>query len=249
MTRTLIAFGDSHTAGSEIDIQYSDFCHERAYPQHIANHYGFDCLNFGQCGGSNLWMLKTFYEVMPQLVERGIPLFVLCNFSDIGRMFFKWKDSYFHFTPGDFDLNELEMFSYPEEVLLQYKEYLMNHSHIELTQQTLLIIKKIQNFCKENNIPFVFHTSAYWFDGDWKNIDKKNFLGHHDSDKTFYYPTISSAYALKYSYWGVATHHPKCKHLQYEDRWKWHYPEAYHKYWSKILINFIDQQKILEGHI
>lgn len=250
MTRTLIAFGDSHTSGAEIDIQYSEFCHEKAYPSHIANHYGFDCLNFGQSGGSNLWILKRFYEVMPELVEKGIPLFVLCNFTDVGRMFFKWEDSWFHFTPGDLNqLNGNSKFSYPEEPLLRYKEYLINNSDIQLTQKTLLIIKKIQNFCKDNNIPFVFHTSVYWFDGNWKEIDKRNFLGHHDSDKTFYYPNVCNEYAIKYSYWGLATHHPMCKHLQYEDRWHMHYPEPYHKYWAKVLINFIDNQKLLEGYI
>jgi len=250
MTRTLIAFGDSHTSGAEIEIQWSESCHKKAYPSHIANHYGFDCLNFGQCGGSNLWMLKKFYEVMPGLVNKDIPLFVLCNFTEVGRMAYKWEDSWLHFTPSALNqLNGNSDFYYPEEPLLRYKKYIINNSDIQLMQKTILIIKKIQNFCKNNNIPFVFHTSVSWFYGNWEGIDKRNFLGHHDSVRTFYHPNISNEYAVKYSYWQLATHHPVYKHFQHKDRWCMHYPELYHKYWAKLLINFIDNQKLLEGYI
>jgi hypothetical protein len=253
MTRTLVAFGDSHTSGAEIEGQYSSSCYEKSYPAHIAKHYGFDYINYSQCGGSNMWILHEFYRVIPKLVDQGIPLFVLCNFTEVSRMFFHQinpdnSSEIIHLVSSNLAqlTNNNYQFCHPEELLIKYKKYLMNNSQRKLIEKTLLIIRKIQNFCKDNNIPFVFHTSIYWFPGDWTGIDKKNFFGHHDSDIIEYDKKMSKMYQYNYSYWGLASKYPICNKLKQYDRWKMHYPEEYHRFWAKILINFIDEQKILD---
>jgi hypothetical protein len=254
MKRILIAFGDSHTSGAEIKNKWDGNCYEKAYPAYIAKYYNFEYLNYGQCGGSNDWTLKNFYKIVPSLVSKGHSIFVICNFTEVSRTFIVDDvDGQIHhvtttmFQPEEYP--ELVQFEPPEQIIKKYEEYLKNNSDKNLHLKTFLIIKKIQNYCKENNIPFLFHTSINWFPGDWTGIDKKNFYGHHDSDKTRYSYSLSDIYGRKYSYWYVATHHPRWKHIGRNERWNLHYPEEFHRYWAANLIKFINDQKLLEGYI
>lgn len=249
MKRTLLAFGDSHTAGSELEKKYSDPSYELAYPSYIAKHYDFDYENFSVSGGSNPWIWKEFNRVVPERVLRGEQLFVLCNFSEIARMFFEYENKIYHLVMMDLDQiidGKISRFHSPELLLRKYVKYLKLNSNEKLTEKTFLIIKKIQNYCKQNNIPFVFHTSICWFPGNWEGIDKHNFFGHnHFPEITEYNFTTSQYLSEIYSYWSHGIVHPVWKYFKDTSRWSAHYPEPYHKYWSKLLIDFIDTQGLL----
>lgn len=252
MKKILLAFGDSHTAGSEIEEQWQPTCYEKAYPSHIAKHYGFDYLNFSQPGGSNQWILKKFSEVVPRLISKNIPLFIVCNFCESSRMFFIDKNNNtHHLVCGNLDKPnpDLVKFSHPRHIQKEYKHYLKNNPDKLLSIKSLLIIQKIQNFCMTNNIPFLFHVSSQWYWGDWSNINKKNFYGHHDSEITLYTLHDIGKYEKIYSYWGRCDYSGFNKLFEPLNRWKYHFPEVYHVYWANLLIDFIDNQKILEGYI
>ena len=99
MKRTLLAFGDSHTAGAEIDELYSASCYERAYPAHIAKHYGFDYENFAVSGGSNDWLIRQFMIRIQKSLIKNESVFVLCNFCDPSRTYLKLPYKLLHCFP------------------------------------------------------------------------------------------------------------------------------------------------------
>jgi hypothetical protein len=276
MTRTLLAFGDSHTAGSEIDEKYSLKCHSKAYPAYIAKYYKLDYKNYAQTGGSNDWALLQFNKVIKSAIKNKKEVFVLFNFLEPARTFFYNKESelevdqIMHCHPSMMEKNYIEQISKrfkekSEEEYLQYLDWLYNfytkdyekimplyRNYLKKYSIKLFDIKAIkqinyvQNICKQNNIPFIFHTSCLWYGGDWTSISKENFYGH---DKESYSGNNCIRKGHMYSFWGRATKHPRWKHLQEEYRWSEHYPEEYHRYYASLLINFINEQKILEGYI
>jgi hypothetical protein len=251
MKRILLAFGDSHTAGAEIDKQYSGECHDKAYPAHIARHYGFDYENYAACGGSNDWMTRQFMIRIQHALIKKQQVFVLCNFCEPSRTYIKLPGKMYHCTSAILTQNE----NTKKELLVDsdfvkpYKNYLRTHSDKLLNFKSLSQIFIIQTICDQYNIPYVFHSSTHWYEGNWDLINKKNYFGHHSTKKTVY--TQSESYKLfpQYVYWGVATNHPDWTHIKDDPRWSMHYPESFHEFWAKILIDFINQQKILEGHL
>ena len=99
---TLVTFGDSHSAGAEMECKGHPGSPERAYPAKIAKHYGWKSINLSTCGGSNAWLWKTFEDCMPILMNREEDLVVLCNFTEISRMYF-WDNGSAPLDPYNFE--------------------------------------------------------------------------------------------------------------------------------------------------
>lgn len=251
MKRILLAFGDSHTSGAEIDEQYSGFCYERAYPAHIARHYGFDYENFAIAGASNDWMIRQFMIRVQHSLMLNQQIFVLCNFCEPSRTYIKFPEKIQHCTPSLLLQNE----NTKKELLVDsvfikpYKNYLRTHTEEALNFKSLSQVFIIQSICQQYNIPYVFHTSTHWYSGNWNLINKKNYFGHHATKKLSYKKSDLYHMWQRYSYWGIAMHHPDWAHLQKTPRWSMHYPESFHEFWAKILIDFIDNQGILDKGI
>lgn len=269
MTRTLIAFGDSHTAGAEIETQHDYKCFEKAYPSYIAKHYGFQYENFSEAGGSNDLSFKKFNDKIKNVIINKEKVFVLFNFTESSRTYLttaitpeskqNWDKKYYgglnfypaHLSPNIFLDNPQN--PYEKELKLHlpiYRHYIASNTIKDLDEKSINQMFIVQTICQKYNIPFIFHNSIHWYSGDWALISKKNHFGHHNS--------VNFKYNLKvhcplmeslYSFWGLAKHHSDWKHLQRLDRWHGHYPEEYHKYYASLLINFIDNQKLLEGYI
>ena len=248
MKRILLAFGDSHTAGAEIDEQYSGECHDKAYPAYIANHYGFDYENLAVCGGSNDWLIRQFMIRIQHSIIKKEQVFVLCNFCESSRTYIKFPGKIQHCTTSLLSQNS----NTKEELVVDpifikpYKNYLRTHTDEILNFNSLSQILIIQSICEQYKIPYVFHTSAHWYDGNWNLINKKNYFGHHVTKKMSYTKFDLHHMSREFSYWGIATHHPDWAHLQKTPRWSMHYPEEYHRFWAQILIDFIDKQEILD---
>jgi hypothetical protein len=274
MTRTLLAFGDSHTAGSEIDEKYSIECPSRAYPSYIAKYYGLGYENYAQTGGSNDWALFRFNSVIKSVLRDKKEVFVLFNFLEPARTFFWNKDGktdkIMHCLPNMLKKNYIQEISKNfkekseeeyelyldwlynfyihdyDKIMPLYRNYLKKYSIQILDKKALTQMKYVQKVCVDNNIPFIFHTSCLWYCGDWSSISQKNFYGH---DKDSYFGNEATHRGHVYSFWGRATKHARWKHLQKEYRWSEHYPEEYHRYYASLLVNFINQQEILKGYI
>lgn len=268
MTRTLLAFGDSHTAGAEIEEQYNYKCFEKAYPSYIAKHYGFKYKNFSEAGGSNDWLFKRFNDEIEKVILNKEEVFILFSFTESARTYIKtpytpqpkqnWDERYYgnlNFYPGHLTKNspiDHPKTPYEKELKLHlpiYRHYIASNTNKMLEEKSINQMFIVQTICQKYNIPFLFHNSIHWYSCDWSLIDKKNHFGHHKNDTFNYSKTDSLLMESLYSFWGVAKNHPNWKHFQYLDRWHGHYPEEYHKYYASLLINFIDQQKILEGYI
>jgi len=247
MKRKLLAFGDSHTSGAEIDEKWSGSCYEKAYPAHIANYHNWDYENYAQCGGSNDWLIKKFIERIQKALIEKEKVFVLCNIAEPSRTYIQLSPRKIqHCTSSCLDSNVVKELSVHSAYIKRYAGYLKCHTEEELNFKSLSHIFTIQSICKVNKIPYLFHSSNCWIPGDWSLIDKNNFFGHHKTNKLNYNQRQSYFMQRNYSYWGVAQHHPDWKHLQKEERWSMHYPEPYHEFWAKILLKFIHEQSILD---
>lgn len=268
MTRTLLAFGDSHTAGAEIEEQYNYECYSKAYPSYVAKYYGFEYKNYSQAGCSNDWLLKIFTDEIKKVILNEEKVFVLFNFTDSTRTYIyppytpnskrNWNERYYdnlNYYLGH--LKENSFINHPRNVyekelklyLPIYRHYIASHTNKMLDEKSINQMFIVQTICQKYNIPFIFHNSIQWYSRDWSLIDKKNHFGHH-KNSTFNYSKIDSvSMESLYSFWGIATSHPNWKHFQYQNRWHGHYPEEYHKYYASLLIKFIDEQEILEGYI
>lgn len=248
MKRILLAFGDSHTAGAEIDEQYSGSCYDRAYPAYIARHYEFDYENFAASGGSNDWLIRQFMIRIQNALVKKQSVFVLCNFCDPSRTYIKLPGKFQHCTSTILLQNENtnKNFLVDEEFLIHYGNYLKTNSEDFLNFKSLSQIFIIQSICEHHKIPYVFHSSTHWYQGNWSLINKKNYFGHHNTEKSIYKNSNLYRMSKSYSYWGVATHHPEWKDVRNDQRWANHYPESYHEFWAKLLIDFIDVQGILD---
>jgi len=268
MTRTLLAFGDSHTAGAEIEKQHDYKCFEKAYPSYIAKHYGFQYKNFSEAGGSNDWSFKRFNDEIAKVILNKEEVFILFNFTESARTYIKtpytsqskqnWDEKYYgnlNFYSGHLSKNspiDPPKTSYERELKLHlpiYRHYIASNTNEMLEEKSLNQMFIVQTICEKYNIPFLFHNSIHWYSGNWSLINKKNHFGHHSNIKTKYHKDDFLLMESLYSFWGVACNHLDWKHYRQLERWKGHYPESYHKFWAQTLINFIDQQKILEGYI
>jgi hypothetical protein len=251
MRRILLAFGDSHTAGAEIDKQYSNECHDRAYPAHIAKHYGFDYENLSASGGSNDWLIRQFMIRIQHSLIKNQKVFVLCNFCESSRTYIRLPNKLRHCTVSQLSPDRItkDKFLLNPDVVEPYKNYLRTHSNQVLNYKALSQIFIIQTICDQHNIPYIFHSSNDWYKGNWNLINKKNYFGHHATKKLTYNKFQALQMFAQYSYWGVAIHHPDWNKVFKNPRWSQHYPESYHKFWAETLIKFIDEQKILEGYL
>lgn len=269
MTRTLLAFGDSHTSGAEIEKQYVYECFEKAYPAYIAKHYKMEYKNYSLGGGSNDLSFKRFNDVIKRVILNKESVFVLFNFTESSRTYI--NTPYVAESHRDFDKNYYGRLDYStrhlaknyfsnnsecsfEKTLLKYlpiyKHYILSHTNKDFDEKSLNQMFIVQTICEKYNIPFIFHNSITWYSGNWSLINKKNHFGHHSNVKTNYYHKDDLLLMESlYSFWGVACNHPDWRHYVKIKRWEGHYPESYHKFWAQTLIHFIDQQKILEGYI
>lgn len=245
--RTLLSFGDSHTAGAEIDAPWSSGCKEKAYPQKIADHYGMRSENHAMSGCSNAWILKSFIERIKYALSEKEDVTVHIGFTEASRNYVMGPRDIVHGTTA-----LLKPCSDPRAVvntklLKLYEFWLKSHTDLQLHEMTVDIIWQIQSICKLYNIPYFFTSNIGIFKTDISLIDGRNFYGLHDmSSKSI--PNEKERWFLfrEFSFWGVAINDPSWKHYQHDDRWSRHYPEEYHEFWADKLIKFIDEQQILD---
>ena len=66
---TVISFGCSHTAGSEIDgLGDSDYNRQHSYGALLAKKFGYDHMNFALCGGSNQRIFLLTTQVLKEII-------------------------------------------------------------------------------------------------------------------------------------------------------------------------------------
>ena len=193
---TLIAFGDSHTAGAEIEQRWGQGSIKKAYPAKIANHYGMDYENYGQVGGSNYWLMKKFMSRVQMGLRRNEKMFMVFGFCEPARNFVSSGRGTLHGTPyllARYQEGVVEERERVNEKLLRLYEYwLRAHTDEEVHSMSLDIIWQIQCICKQYDIPYLFTSATDFYYGDWSNIDPKYYYGHHATNKTIYEPSSPS---------------------------------------------------------
>ncbi len=236
---TLIAFGDSHVAGSEIEFKNQNTCFHKSFAAKIAEHYSFEYENYSQPGGSNDYIIKKLIPRVKTAIKNSENIFLVIGICDSSRTYYYYNNNHYHVTPN------MNMITYPKIVSRAYSDYISLHSNADMEEKALNQILFIQSFLKIYKIPYIMFSTRHFSFGDWTLIDQCRYYGHHVSKKDYYTEDFSSALQKSYSYWGTCLHHPRWAHLIKQDRWRNHYPEDFHTFWAETMISFINTNNLL----
>ena len=125
---TLISFGCSHTAGSEIDgLGDSDYNRQHSYGAYLAKKFDYDHMNFAICGGSNQRIFVLTTQVLKEILVGG------CNLVPYLREHHKY-----FFLIGWTSLNRTDLRYNNDQRLLSKKEIKlqkMNRAAEEIYEQ------------------------------------------------------------------------------------------------------------------
>jgi hypothetical protein len=232
---TLLAFGDSHTAGAEIDYKHQGECYDKAFPAKLANLLDFKYENYAKSGGSNGYLISCLMSRVQCAIANSEKVFVVIGFCEPSRILYKSADGNMrHLTSSSFN--------HTNDGADYYSKYLQTYTNDDLNVKSLNDIILIQTFLKSYNIPFIFFMSTTWYYGDWSLIDQKTFFGHK---KMSYTERESWETYNQFGYWGNCMHHPSWSHYKNDPRWSGHYPEEFHKFWANLMLDFIKTNNIL----
>ena len=168
---TLIAFGDSHIAGAEIDFKGQGESYSKAFPAKIADHYKFNYENYGKSGGSNDYIIKLLIPRVKKSIENQEKIFLIIGMCEPTRTFLKENDNYYHYTTASDTTN------YPTHLTNLYQKNLKYNSDKDLNEKSLTQTLFLQSFLKQFNIPYLMFASTFFYYGDWRLIDKNSFYG------------------------------------------------------------------------
>ena len=233
---TLLAFGDSHTAGAEIDFKDQGECYDKAFSAKLSKHLDFKYENYAKAGGSNSYLISCLMSRVQRAIINSEKIFVVVGFCDPSRIFYKDKHGVLHHITSSNILTTKKVH------LNFYEQYLQTYSNEELNNKAISEILLIQSFLKSYNIPFIFFISTQWYPGDWSLIDQKTFFGHQ---RQIYTERQSWDHYNSYGFWGTCMHHPDWSHYKNDPRWSAHYPEHFHEFWANLMLNFIKSNSIL----
>lgn len=68
--RLLLSNGCSNTAGTDIDPNHLQFCHEKAWPKFVADHFEMHSLNIAEIGSGNEQIQRSTILAVSNLIER-----------------------------------------------------------------------------------------------------------------------------------------------------------------------------------
>ena len=223
----LLVNGCSHTAGAEILEQWHPKCPEQAWGQHLSDH--FKCseyVNLAQAGASNQWIHDTTVKFLEECSDPS-EWFVVIGWTNACRVpvYCYEKNEMVHLCPDHRNLS-----SYGKGIQDAYKHLygtmpplpmMIAHEHYRIVSTQMLL--------KQLGIQYLF------FDAVSSN---------HDSmpttliDQTRYYRYDQ----LMNSYWN----HFQQKVWDLSNRWQNHAPASYHKEWAGHLIEFIEENKLID---
>jgi hypothetical protein len=223
----LLVAGCSHSAGSEIIEPWHHSCYEQAYGQYLANYFEFsEYKNISGPGFSNQWIyhqLTKFLEEQSNVEE----WFVVVGWTNACRLpvYCYETNSEIHLCPNQINLKH---FSKPIQKAYDhlYNTMLPLQTSIELEHSRIL---GMQMMLKQLNVPYLF------FDAVATNHDQcsTKFL-----DLSRYYRFGQ----LMDSYWNCYL----TKFWDKNPRWANHAPASYHKEWARNLIQFIEENNLLD---
>ena len=109
---TVISFGCSHTAGSEIDgLGDSDYNRQHSYGAFLAKKFDYDHMNFAICGGSNQRIFVLTTQVLKEILVGGCNLvpylrehhkyFFLIGWTSLNRFDLRYSNDEIYEQGGD----------------------------------------------------------------------------------------------------------------------------------------------------
>lgn len=224
---TLWAFGDSHTAGAEIDQEQSGRCESKAYPKKLADLQGWQCVNLARSGGSNGWILRELDRVKDQLDSEQSR--VLINWCDPSRCYHCDEQGQIsHLTASRVKKGTRQQRQW-------YYAWLKSVVNKDLDELALDQIRSAISILSSRNIDYCMHVSTHWYKGTWQGIDQSRFFGHN---KDYYTVDDAEQQWRTASYWGQAQSLPEWQTVAKTPRWHGHFPEEYHEYWANKLADF-----------
>jgi len=109
---TVISFGCSHTAGSEIDgMGDSDYNRQHSYGAHLAKKFGYDHMSFALCGGSNHRIFVLTTQVLKEIIvgtcnlvphlRKNHKYFFLIGWTSLNRFDLRYSNDEIYEQCGD----------------------------------------------------------------------------------------------------------------------------------------------------
>ena len=109
---TVISFGCSHTAGSEIDgVGDSDYNRQHSYGAHLAKKFDYDHMNFALCGGSNQRIFLLTTQVLKEIIvgtcnlvphlRKNHKYFFLIGWTSLNRFDLRYSNHLVYGQAGD----------------------------------------------------------------------------------------------------------------------------------------------------
>ena len=161
----LIANGCSNTAGSEIDPSDLKFCHAKAWPRWVADHFNIDYENIATPGAGNEQITRTTLLYVSKLLDLGVlpsDLVVMVAWSGFDRYEFWCPESQCH---KSFTFNTQATPYIPKEPIKSYIKYRSlvepeNYSNYK----SLYYVFQLSTFLEQHKIKYFFSNALQTFE-------------------------------------------------------------------------------------
>jgi len=221
----LVVFGDSHTAGSEIDNQYSLQCYEKSFVKKIADYFQCDYENYSVAGASNCYIATEAYKYIDSHDVQDCFFFISWGAARRATIYDYNKKDFLHINEYDIDSPYYNS---------QQKNFIENYFNFHLPDKEeewkiLGTILGLYNYLCYNKINFLMQDSTQAF-AHWHNkyFYKNNYFGLDD-------PTT---YWHQYEIWRAGSKYNT-------DRWAKHAPEQWHEIWAEKILQHIREQQLV----
>jgi hypothetical protein len=183
----------------------------------VAAAFDVDVVNIAKVGASNARILRTTQEY---LADNAVDLIVI-GWSTWEREEWKYQNSYYDVNSSGHDV-------LPSALLDRYKAWVINQTPDSLTAKSQKWHEDIYKFhleLEQKKIKHLFFNCMYNFFNpsvvyNWHD----QYIGPYDNNSSYYW-------------------HLKNQGIQ-ADKW-YHFDSAGHKVWADLLINHINQYKLL----
>ena len=233
--KILVAIGDSHTNGSQIDGQHgsSEYNLRNGFPAMIAKEYGYELHNVSKPGGSNQYIHRSTIHYINNYMHPENEYFFLIGWSSCNRIELRYPDNtpWLHHTKGDFtDLKNIPFTPGTDPILWKSTQLklLQNYTTFLFANDDIMYAKwagyalGLQHYLKAKGLPFYMHNTCERLP---LNPATNGIVSHIDPD---YYLQPSEMEWVYIVY---------LENLGYQKSECWHFREDGHRVWADILID------------
>lgn len=161
--RVLVAVGDSHTAGAEIEFEHQGSCYEKAWPKHLGDIRKYSkTYNLAASGACNEYIFRTAQSwvitnilINKKYKPEDVDLFLMWSSNDRTEMYFDYPFNKVYQITTDMDksfLGEKLNEKYGDYIDMWQIQYTMLHNHLMSSFKNLQMVVNISEWMEFKNI-------------------------------------------------------------------------------------------------